>query len=226
MSARDSAPVAAYTTRVTDALILTSTMNAWNWEPADPPVPHLARLFAMSALVWRHGGDEDQVIAMLVHDTADNFDYASVPLRVRAQFGPRTATIVEALLERPRVNASDWRATAEAHVERAAGVDADAALVLACAAVHELTSIAVECRAVGAVPGEDACWYHRAMRDALASRLPDSLVTELDAQLEARWLPRSPAQREQSGHQPGEHGDAAHQQDVAREVARDGHRGG
>lgn len=55
-------------------------------------VPFLSHVISVSALVWEDGGNEDQAIAGLLHDTIE--DASQTQASIRARFGNIVATIV------------------------------------------------------------------------------------------------------------------------------------
>lgn len=58
-------------------------------------IPYLYHLLGVASLVIEFGGDEDQAIAGLLHDTLEDCGEAHEPI-IRAQFGDRVADIVVA----------------------------------------------------------------------------------------------------------------------------------
>src|ERR1039458_4837655 len=59
------------------------------------PIPYVAHLISVCALVLEAGGDEDQAIAALLHDAVE--DQGGIPTleTIRHMFGDRVAHIVE-----------------------------------------------------------------------------------------------------------------------------------
>ncbi len=58
--------------------------------------PYVAHLLAVSATVLEYGGDEDQAIGALLHDTAEDQGGTGRLADIRNRFGERVAEIVEA----------------------------------------------------------------------------------------------------------------------------------
>ena len=56
-------------------------------------IPYLSHLMGVASLVLEHGGNEDQAIAGLLHDTIEDCELAHEHL-IRAQFGDTVAQIV------------------------------------------------------------------------------------------------------------------------------------
>ena len=60
------------------------------------PVPYIAHLFSVSALVLEDGGDEDEAIAALLHDALEDQPKKTSPEEIRRRFGERVLSIVQA----------------------------------------------------------------------------------------------------------------------------------
>src|SRR3974390_950283 len=58
-------------------------------------VPYLAHLLVVTGLVIEDGGDEDQAIAAMLHDTVEDGGGRAMLERINRSFGARVATIVE-----------------------------------------------------------------------------------------------------------------------------------
>ena len=59
------------------------------------PIPYIAHLMSVSALVIEHGGDEDQAVAALLHDAAEDRGGRDTLEEIRRRFGDGVAEIVE-----------------------------------------------------------------------------------------------------------------------------------
>jgi predicted HD phosphohydrolase len=57
-------------------------------------VPYISHLMSVAALVVEHGGNEDQVIAALLHDAAEDQGGAPTLAEIRTRFGNSVAAIV------------------------------------------------------------------------------------------------------------------------------------
>ncbi len=56
------------------------------------PVPYISHLIAVSGLVWEDGGDEEQAIAGLLHDSIEDADQDEASIADR--YGERVGRIV------------------------------------------------------------------------------------------------------------------------------------
>lgn len=58
------------------------------------PIPYISHLMTVSALVIEHGDDEDQAIAGLLHDAAEDHGGQATLTEIRVRFGNKVAVIV------------------------------------------------------------------------------------------------------------------------------------
>lgn len=58
-------------------------------------IPYVSHLLSVCSIVLTHGGDEDEAIAALLHDAAEDQGGRAILERIRVLFGERVATIVE-----------------------------------------------------------------------------------------------------------------------------------
>jgi (p)ppGpp synthase/HD superfamily hydrolase len=116
-------------------------------------VPYVGHLLGVASIVIDNGGNEDEVIAALLHDVAE--DQGGVPRLddVRAKFGARVAAIVEAcsdsLTEDPEVK-DPWLERKRAYLRHLAeGTDASVFLVSAADKLHNLRAMLADYAIVG-----------------------------------------------------------------------------
>lgn len=166
-------------------------------------IPYLAHLLSVSALVLEHGGTEDQAIAALLHDAAEDHGGQARVDAIRAEFGNNVADIVAAcsdsLTEDPSKKAPWWeRKTAYlGHIalEKIEGEPLEALLVTAADKLHNARAILNDYRNIGdelwsrfnkdaGRPG--ALWYYTRLAEILGARL-----TEGDGQMLAAELDRT-----------------------------------
>lgn len=113
-------------------------------------IPYIYHLLGVASLVIEHGGNEDQAIAGLLHDTVEDGG-ARHEHTIRAQFGDRVADIVMACtdgdaegkaehktLEEKR---EDWERRKLAYLEKLASEPDEALLVSACDKLHNARAI-------------------------------------------------------------------------------------
>ena len=79
-------------------------------------IPYVSHLLSVSALVLEHGGDEDQAIAALLHDAAEDQGGAGTLAVIRQRFGDGVADIVSDCTDSWEEPKPDWRARKEAYI--------------------------------------------------------------------------------------------------------------
>ena len=113
-------------------------------------IPYIYHLLAVASLVIEFGGDEDQAIAGLLHDTLEDCGEAHEPI-IRAQFGDRVADIVLACtdgtaeeksnLTDPDAKRRDWISRKQAYLAHLAEASDEVVLVSACDKLHNARAI-------------------------------------------------------------------------------------
>ena len=157
-------------------------------------IPYLAHLLAVTALVLEDGGNEDEAIAALLHDCAE--DHGGVPMleRIESDFGKTVREIVEAcsdsLVDEDETKAP-WRERKERYIAHLAAEDPQAGALRVSNAdkLHNARAIMADYELVGDALWErfstrsaaDQLWYYAALRDVfMAKREGSSLATQLD----------------------------------------------
>ena len=159
--------------------------------------PYLAHLLATAAIVLEHGGDEDEVIAALLHDAVEDQGGRPTLEEIRRRFGERVAEIVVGCSDADRTPKPPWRERKEAHIARLLGASASVRLVAAADKLHNAQSLARDYRRHGPAIWEKfhggrqgTAWYYRAVVDALKQAGDSPLSGELDrAVLEIEKIP-------------------------------------
>jgi (p)ppGpp synthase/HD superfamily hydrolase len=113
-------------------------------------VPYLSHVLGVAALVVEYGGNEDQAIAALLHDTIEDCGQAHEAM-IRALFGEAVVDIViactDASAEARAAQASpvtariNWYARKHVHLANALDADDSVLLVSACEKLHNARAI-------------------------------------------------------------------------------------
>ncbi len=113
-------------------------------------IPYLYHLLGVASLVLEFGGDEDQAIAGLLHDTIEDCG-AEHEARIREQFGERVAAIVVACTDGTAEGKSahadkdakhrDWLARKQAYLTHLAHANVETLLVSGCDKLHNARAI-------------------------------------------------------------------------------------
>lgn len=152
--------------------------------------PYISHLMAVSAQVLEYGGDEDQAIAALLHDAAEDCGGRPMLETVRVMFGNGVASIVECCTDTFEDPKPAWRPRKEAYIERMKREPASARLVVTADKLHNLCNTLRDIRTQGVHRWREAMaqtpnsaadkqlWYYRACRDALATGWTHPLLKE------------------------------------------------
>ena len=149
-------------------------------------IPYIAHLLAVCAIVLEDGGDEDEAIAALLHDAAEDAGGRGRAAGIRQRFGARVARIVEECTDTYECPKPTWRPRKEAYVERAKSAADDVRRVSLADKIHNAQSILRDYRKHGAViwerfnaGGDDQVWYFEALAAAFRRPKDNQLVEEL-----------------------------------------------
>lgn len=152
--------------------------------------PYVSHLMAVSALVLEYGGDEDQAIAALLHDAAEDCGGQSMLETVRVMFGEEVASIVECCTDTFESSKPAWRPRKEAYISRMRTEPARARLVVTADKLHNLSNTLRDIRTQGPAAwrsamassanssAEKQIWYYRGCAEALGDGWSSPLLEE------------------------------------------------
>jgi (p)ppGpp synthase/HD superfamily hydrolase len=152
-------------------------------------IPYISHLMSVSALVWEYGGDEDQAIAALLHDAVEDQGGPRVAKVIRKHFGDRVADIVESCTDaapEPGEDKAPWYERKRAYIDHLDHVSPDAALVVACDKIHNLTQTVADLERDGLETldrfsqPESLAWYYRSVARALDGVAPPEPTARLN----------------------------------------------
>jgi len=178
------------TSRFESALVYAAQLHATQTRKASD-VPYVGHLLAVASLVIEQGGDEDEVIAALLHDAIEDQGGAATRAAITERFGPVVAEIVEGCTDTDVQPKPPWRARKEAHLEHIRAASNSVRLVIAADKLHNARSLVHDYRRVGDAMWErfsggrdGTLWYYRAVAEALGSGWSHALVDELARELD------------------------------------------
>jgi (p)ppGpp synthase/HD superfamily hydrolase len=162
-------------------------------------IPYMAHLLVVTGLVIEDGGDEDEAISALLHDTVEDGGGQLMLDRIRRAFGPRVAEIVEGCSDTidgdPR---EPWVERKRRYLDHLQRVDDEGILRVSLAdKVHNARSIVRDYRASGSELWErftqktagDQLWYYGGLLELFSRRRPGPLTEDLwRAVGELAWL--------------------------------------
>jgi (p)ppGpp synthase/HD superfamily hydrolase len=160
-------------------------------------IPYLSHLMSVAALVMEAEGDEVQVAAAFLHDSAEDKGGEAELGRIEAEFGPEVAAIVRDLSDSLVDTTAgqikeEWRLRKERYIDHLREAPERSLLVSAADKLHNARCILADYRREGAdvwnrfneKDPEQQLWYYRSLvdvfRDRLDSRLTDELTLTVD----------------------------------------------
>jgi (p)ppGpp synthase/HD superfamily hydrolase len=142
-------------------------------------IPYITHPVAVSALVAQYGGDEDQMIAGLLHDVLEDCE-GYTRTSIKLSFGERVAGIVEGCTDGvpgQERSATSWEVRKRAYIDHLATAEPDILLVSCCDKVHNAEAIVADLADGAPVfdrfrQGPDkVCWYYDGLASAFTARM-------------------------------------------------------
>jgi (p)ppGpp synthase/HD superfamily hydrolase len=136
------------TGRYDDALVFASKLHREQFRKASK-IPYISHLLSVSALVIESGGSEDQAIAGLLHDAAEDQGGRKTLEAIRDRFGDSVATIVSDCTDSWTQPKPPWRERKEAYIARLPLKPEESLLVSLADKAHNSRTILADYREVG-----------------------------------------------------------------------------
>jgi (p)ppGpp synthase/HD superfamily hydrolase len=149
-------------------------------------IPYISHLLSVAALVLEHGGNEDQAIAALLHDAAEDQGSQETLEEIRRRFGDTVATIVADCTDAWEEPKPAWRPRKEAYIATLPEKDPLSLLVSLADKTHNARAILADYRHMGDdlwrrfSGGKDGTfWYYQTLAEVYQEALPCALSVEL-----------------------------------------------
>jgi GTP pyrophosphokinase len=151
-------------------------------------IPYVSHLLAVASRVLEAGGDEDEAIAALLHDTVEDQGGPARLADITMRFGQRVADLVAGTSDTDETPKPPWRQRKLAYLEHLAAPTTDRSVLLVSAAdkLHNARSVVADVRLSGPATwkrfnagADEQLWYYRSLRDVFRRRLPGPLTDEL-----------------------------------------------
>ena len=144
-------------------------------------IPYVTHLFTVCSLALEDGGDEDEAIAGLLHDAAEDQGGQATLDEIGRRFGPVVEMLVDGLTDTLEDPKPDWRPRKEAYLKRLPDEPESVLRVSIADKLHNMRSIAIDVEN----NGEDAwqrfnagrdgqAWLHRSLLAIFETKLPGS----------------------------------------------------
>ncbi len=174
------------TSRFEDAAIYALRLHARQFRKGTK-IPYAAHLLSVASIAMRHGANEDEAIAALLHDAVEDQGGAPTLAKIKEKYGPDVAAIVEGCTDTDQVPKPPWLQRKKdyiAHVRHASPsirlVSASAKLdnALAILSDYYMEGESLWNRFTGAKDG--TLWYYRELVKVFREAGGGEIVDELD----------------------------------------------
>jgi (p)ppGpp synthase/HD superfamily hydrolase len=149
-------------------------------------IPYVAHLLAVCSLVLEHGGNEDQAIAALLHDAAEDQGGEPRLNEIRARYGAAVADIVADCTDAWTEPKPPWRPRKEAYLAALPSKPVTSLLVSLADKTHNAAAILGDYRELGDElwgrfnGGRDGTiWYYRSLSAVFDKAMPGALAEQL-----------------------------------------------
>jgi (p)ppGpp synthase/HD superfamily hydrolase len=178
------------TPRLYEALELTFDLFGKDARKSSP-VPAMAHLLSVCALVQLDGGDEDEAIAALLHDTLEDKPQFITREEIQKQFGARVLQIIEVSTDTPQDYQGGpkppWRDRKQSYLDHARTTDPALLRVTVADKVDNLRAILTDHQRIGGELWQrfnagqtDQVWYYQeAVKAYEQAGFQTPLLTEL-----------------------------------------------
>lgn len=140
-------------------------------------VPYVAHLWGVASIVAEMGGNEDEIIAALLHDAVEDQGGQPTLDIIDKEFGPEVARIVLACSDSWETPKPPWRARKETYLAHLKDADLSVRRVSLADKIYNARSIVMELKVVGPAAfdkfsgkREGTLWYYREVSSMLAAQ--------------------------------------------------------
>jgi (p)ppGpp synthase/HD superfamily hydrolase len=149
-------------------------------------IPYIGHLLGVTSIVLQNGGDEDQAIAALLHDAAEDQGGVETLEQIRGRFGDTVADIVAGCTDSWTTPKQPWRARKEAYIAHLAHASQAELMVAAAETLHTARTILSDYRVMGEAVWarftgrkQGTLWYYHTLVEALRTHYSSPVVEEL-----------------------------------------------
>jgi len=172
------------TERFDHALVYTARLHA-HQRRKGTRIPYIAHLLGVTALVLEDGGDEDQAIAALLHDAAEDQGGRRTLQEIGVKFGDRVASIVDGCTDALGEPKPAWRRRKEDYIAHLKTAPEDVLRVSLADKIYNAQSVLICYRQLGEKTWErfnggkeGTLWYYQALLEVFREVYQSEYVTE------------------------------------------------
>lgn len=142
-------------------------------------VPYFAHLMSVTALVLEAGGDEDEAIAALLHDAAEDQGGKETLADIKERFGSRVARLVQSCTDAYQIPKPPWKERKRAFLKRLESASPSVLRIVTADKLHNLRTIYRDLKTapdnqtfwdIFTGGKEGTLWYYRSLEAIFQSR--------------------------------------------------------
>ena len=111
--------------------------------------PYVAHILGVSSMALEYGATEEEAIAALLHDAAEDQGGEAILLEIENRFGPSVAGVVRECTDAVEDPKPPWKERKVRYLEHLKSASASAGLVASCDKLYNLRAIVADYRIVG-----------------------------------------------------------------------------
>jgi (p)ppGpp synthase/HD superfamily hydrolase len=176
--------------RFEEAFLLANRLHA-EQKRKTSGAPYMSHLLSVTALVLQDGGGEDEAIAALLHDAAEDQGGEETLALIQEKFGEKIAQIVEDCSDTFEIPKPPWKGRKEAHIARIRKASPPSIRVILADKLHNARALLRELRTQGEAVWdsftgnkEGTLWYYRTLHNTLGETNQGYLWAEFGHVLE------------------------------------------
>jgi len=176
-----------YSTRIDDAFAFAHRVHR-DQRRKGSGAPFITHVMAVAALAGEHGGDEDQLIAALLHDAVEDGEGHKTLDEIREAFGDRVAGLVEGCTDAFGQPKPPWLERKKGYIQKVAGAPTDLRLIVAADKLHNVSVIARDLASEGAAvwdrfqgKRDGSLWYYTEILAVLSEGWNHPILDDLRA---------------------------------------------
>ena len=173
------------TPRFEEALVYAARLHAHQTRKGTE-IPYISHLLAVTALVLQDGGEEDEVIAALLHDAVEDQGGRETLAEIGRRFGQPVAYIVESCTDADTIPKPPWRDRKENYLSHLRSAPTNVRRVSLADKLHNARSILRDLRLSGHLVWgrfkggkEGTLWYYRSLVQIFQESGRDYMTEEL-----------------------------------------------
>lgn len=162
--------------RFADALVYATRVHRDQMRRGRPYVAHLLRV---AGLVLEDGGSEDEAIAALLHDAAEDQGGYRRLREIRTRYGADVAAIVDSCTDSYEDPKPAWRTRKERYLQHLADASPSALRVSIADKVANASAILCDLATHPEAASDDVCWYYARLAGVFRELHPGPRAEEL-----------------------------------------------